>query len=69
MHHIYEWPADNVDFEVKKVALIGACASGVQVIQGVGSIAKELTVFIPEYNRKLLSEANKEFKAFAKVEA
>ncbi|VVT58913.1 uncharacterized protein SAPINGB_P006448 [Magnusiomyces paraingens] len=45
MHHTCEWPGDDVDFKNKKVAVVGTGASGVQVIQEVGPIVEDLTVY------------------------
>lgn len=44
-HHTGLWPKDGIDFEGKSVAVIGTGASGVQVIQEIGPIVKDLTVF------------------------
>lgn len=44
-HHTGLWPQEGIDFVDKRVGVIGTGASGVQVIQEVGPIVKELTVF------------------------
>ncbi|NIJ36335.1 cyclohexanone monooxygenase [Sphingopyxis panaciterrae] len=44
-HHTGLWPKDGIDFEGKSVAVIGTGASGVQVIQEISPIVKDLTVF------------------------
>ncbi|KAK1234590.1 hypothetical protein PQX77_002208 [Marasmius sp. AFHP31] len=44
-HHIARWPEEGVDMKGKRVAVIGTGASGVQVIQEVGSEVKSLVVF------------------------
>lgn len=43
--HTYYWPAEGVDLEGKRVAVIGTGATGVQVISTIASQVKELTVF------------------------
>jgi cation diffusion facilitator CzcD-associated flavoprotein CzcO len=45
MHHSSFWPAEGVDYDGKRVAIIGTGASGVQMIQEIGATAKQLTVF------------------------
>lgn len=44
-HHTGLWPKDGIDFGGKSVAVIGTGASGVQVIQEISPIVKDLTVF------------------------
>jgi cyclohexanone monooxygenase len=44
-HHTAEWPAQGVDFQGKRVGVIGTGASGVQVIQEASRTAARLTVF------------------------
>ncbi|KAL0562563.1 hypothetical protein V5O48_019523, partial [Marasmius crinis-equi] len=44
-HHTAGWPRDGVDFEGKRVGIIGTGATGVQVTQEIGSLAAHLTVF------------------------
>lgn len=43
--HTADWPKEGIDLKGKKVAVIGTGASGVQVVQEIGPIVKELTVF------------------------
>ena len=43
--HTGLWPKEPVDFEGKRVAIIGTGASGVQAIQAVSKMAGHLTVF------------------------
>ncbi len=43
--HTSRWPRNPVDFEGKRVAVIGTSSSGVQVIQEVAKSAKHLSVF------------------------
>lgn len=45
LHHTAVWPQGGVDLDNKRVAVIGTGASGVQVIQEVGKVASELTVY------------------------
>ena len=45
IHHTAMWPQQDVDLHNKRVAVIGTGASGVQVIQEVGKIASQLTVY------------------------
>ncbi|KAF2213457.1 hypothetical protein CERZMDRAFT_58188 [Cercospora zeae-maydis SCOH1-5] len=45
IHHSSFWPAEGVDFKGKKVAIIGTGASGVQMIQEMGPVAEQLTVY------------------------
>ena len=44
-HHTARWPADGVDFESKRVGIIGTGASGVQVAQESAKVAGQTTVF------------------------
>jgi len=69
VHHTSFWP-DDVDVTGKRVALIGAGATGVQVAQALSKQATELTVFIrrPSYclpmgQRKLSPEDQQQTKA------
>jgi len=45
IHHSSFWPIGGVDYEGKKVAVIGTGASGVQMIQEMGPTAERLTVY------------------------
>lgn len=40
------WPAEGIDMEGKKVAVIGAGATGVQIAQEAARVAQQLTCFI-----------------------
>lgn len=44
-HHTARWPQGGVKLEGKRVGVIGTGASGVQVIQEAGKVAKDLVVF------------------------
>ncbi|KAF4566472.1 hypothetical protein EYR36_011899 [Pleurotus pulmonarius] len=44
-YHTARWPKSGVELEGKRVGVIGTGASGVQVIQEAGKVAKELVVF------------------------
>ena len=50
-HHTGAWPHDGVDFEGKRVAVIGTGSSGVQSIPVIARESKHLTVFqrTPQY--------------------
>ena len=61
---------NSIEFENKRVAVIGTGASGVQVVQTVSPIVKELTVFqrtpnlaLPMGQKPITKERNEEFKA------
>jgi len=43
--HSSFWPAEGIDYVGKRVAVIGTGASGVQCIQEMGPVAKQLTVY------------------------
>ncbi|MBW4332328.1 NAD(P)/FAD-dependent oxidoreductase [Stakelama sp. CBK3Z-3] len=45
MHHTALWPEDSVEWDGKRVAVIGAGASGVQVFQEVAKSADQVTMF------------------------
>ena len=51
MHHTGAWPHDGVDFEGKKVAVVGTGSSGVQSIPVIARESRHLTVFqrTPQY--------------------
>lgn len=56
-YHTATWPRDpdgfgpaKLDFSNKRVAVIGLGSTGVQVIQEMGKVAKELTVFLRSPN-------------------
>jgi cation diffusion facilitator CzcD-associated flavoprotein CzcO len=44
-HHTGRWPATPVDFEGKRVAVIGTGSSGVQVIPAIADVAASVTVY------------------------
>jgi len=44
-HHTFFWPSTDVEFEGKRVAVIGTGATGVQVIQEIGPKVGHLTVY------------------------
>lgn len=43
--HTADWPKEGIDLAGKRVAVIGTGASGVQVVQEIGPIVKQLTLF------------------------
>jgi len=45
IHHTSNWPQEGVELEGKRIAVVGTGASGVQVIQESGPVAKQLTVY------------------------
>ncbi|EME81076.1 uncharacterized protein MYCFIDRAFT_27132 [Pseudocercospora fijiensis CIRAD86] len=45
IHHSSFWPTEGVEYKGKKVAVIGTGASGVQLIQEMGPVAEQLTVY------------------------
>lgn len=68
MCHTGFWD-DKIDFQDKRVAVIGTGASGVQVVQAVAPQAKQLTVFqrtpnlaLPMGQKPVNKERNDEFK-------
>lgn len=68
MCHTGFWD-DKIDFQDKRVAVIGTGASGVQVVQAVAAQAKQLTVFqrtpnlaLPMGQKPINKERNDEFK-------
>jgi cation diffusion facilitator CzcD-associated flavoprotein CzcO len=59
-YHTARWPAEEVDLTGKRVGVMGTGASGVQVIQTIAPVVKQLTVFqrtptycVPQRNRLL----------------
>lgn len=48
--HSAAWPENPVDFKGKRVAIIGAGASGVQCVQEISKEAEQLTVYIRKPN-------------------
>ena len=68
--HTARWPHEPVNFEGKRVAVIGTGATGVQTIQEVVKTAKHLTVFqrtpnwcAPLHNSKIDAEEMAKIKA------
>jgi cation diffusion facilitator CzcD-associated flavoprotein CzcO len=43
--HTFDWPARGIEFDGKRVAVVGTGASGVQVISAIASRVQRLTVF------------------------
>ncbi|EIW77605.1 cyclohexanone monooxygenase [Coniophora puteana RWD-64-598 SS2] len=43
--HTARWPKEGIEFQGKRVGLIGTGASGVQIVQEAGTKARQLTVF------------------------
>lgn len=68
--HTYHWPHEPVEFEGKKVAVIGTGATGVQVIAEIADKVGELTVFqrrpnwcAPLHNGPIDTETQERIKA------
>lgn len=68
--HTSQWPHEEVDFNNKRVAIIGTGATGVQVIQTIADKVGSLTVFqrdpnycAPLHNRKIDKAEMKEIRA------
>lgn len=68
--HTSQWPHEEVDFNNKRVAIIGTGATGVQVIQTIADEVGSLTVFqrdpnycAPLHNRKIDKAEMKEIRA------
>ena len=68
--HTYNWPAEPVELEGKRVGVIGTGATGVQVIGAIAPIVGELTVFqrrpnwcAPLHNGPIPAEEMAEIKA------
>jgi cation diffusion facilitator CzcD-associated flavoprotein CzcO len=68
--HTYYWPHEPVDFNGKKVAVIGTGATGVQVIAEIADKVDELVVFqrrpnwcAPLHNSKISKEEMAEIRA------
>jgi cation diffusion facilitator CzcD-associated flavoprotein CzcO len=69
-HHTGRWPATPVDFEGKRVAVIGTGSSGVQVIPAIADVAASVTVYqrsanwcTPLNNRPITPEEQVELRA------
>ena len=70
VYHTGQWPKEGVDFEGKKVAVIGTGSSGIQSIPIIAAAAEKLTVFqrtpnysVPAHNAPLDPERVAEVKA------
>ena len=68
-YHTGLWPHHDVDFDGKRVAVIGTGSSGVQVIQEVAKTARNLTVFqrspnwcVPLMNQPISDEKQRSIK-------
>ncbi|MGH8516813.1 MAG: flavin-containing monooxygenase [Panacagrimonas sp.] len=68
--HTARWPKDPVDFEGKRVGIIGTGATGIQVVQAVAPQSEHLTVFqrtpnyaVPMRNTKYGPEDMARFRA------
>ncbi len=57
VHHSAHWPHEKVDFEGKRVGVVGTGSTGVQIIQTVAPLSGHLTVFqrTPTYVGPLLN--------------
>ena len=73
--HTARWPKEELDFSEQRVAVVGNGATGIQVIQTIGSKCKELTVFIrspqyvnamnnPKYGEKEIEEYKDKYEWF-----
>jgi cation diffusion facilitator CzcD-associated flavoprotein CzcO len=68
--HTYRWPHEPVEFAGKRVGVIGTGATGVQVIQTIAPLCKELMVFqrtpnwcTPLHNRAITEAEQETIKA------
>ena len=68
IYHTARWPQEPVDFEGKRVGIIGTGSSGVQVIPMIAKDAKQLVVFqrtpnfsVPARNRPLTDQDHRSF--------
>jgi cyclohexanone monooxygenase len=69
VYHTAQWPQDGMDLSDQRVGVIGTGATGVQVIQELGPVVSELTVFqrtpnmaLPMRQRQLDDAAKKRWK-------
>jgi cation diffusion facilitator CzcD-associated flavoprotein CzcO len=53
LHHSSLWPQENVELAGKRVAVIGAGSTGVQVVQETSKVAASVTQFIRSPNLAL----------------
>jgi len=74
--HTAHWPQGGIDLNGKRIAVIGTGASGVQVIQDIAPIVKQMTVFqrtpntpIPMRQEKLTKEFQDKQKSDGTYEA
>lgn len=70
LHHTAVWPQTGVSLDNKRIAVIGTGASGVQVIQEVGKVASQLTVYqrtpntaLPMNNPRVTAAHNAEMRS------
>jgi cyclohexanone monooxygenase len=68
IYHTARWPQEPVDFEGKRVGIIGTGSSGVQAIPMIAQTARQLVVFqrtpnfsVPARNRPLTDEDHRSF--------
>ncbi|MDO8976713.1 NAD(P)/FAD-dependent oxidoreductase [Reyranella sp.] len=68
IYHTARWPQEPVDFEGKRVGIIGTGSSGVQAIPMIAKAARQLVVFqrtpnfsVPAHNRPLTDEDHRGF--------
>ncbi len=68
-HHTSQWPKDKVNFEGKRVGIIGTGSTGIQATTNIGKSAGHLYVFqrtaaysLPARNRPLPSDYEREWK-------
>jgi cation diffusion facilitator CzcD-associated flavoprotein CzcO len=69
-HHTGRWPAEPVDLEGKRVAVVGTSSSGVQVVPAIVAEVEALTVYqrsanwcTPLNNRPITAEEQAELRA------
>lgn len=69
--HSSFWPVEGIDYVGKRVAVIGTGASGVQIIQEMGAVASQLTVYqrtpnlaLPMGRKDLTAEEQNKLKPF-----
>jgi cyclohexanone monooxygenase len=70
IYHTSRWPQEGVDFEGRRVGVIGTGSSGIQAIPIIAEEARHLTVFqrtpnfsVPAWNAPLAPEKQKDIKA------
>jgi cyclohexanone monooxygenase len=70
IYHTARWPQEPVNFEGKRVGIIGTGSSGIQAIPMIAKAAKQLIVFqrtpnfsVPARNRPLTGEDHESFDA------